>query len=552
MNTKLVIPFCEVCAVRHVEECEIEGKGLREDAVACCRISTTRFSMIICTFSNNHNAELLLSEIRSMFGQSQLQFFPYPKSTVSEPLLSFGKIKTESRDSLDYESGMESSFESDLDSELPSELQSDLESEDPGSCLRDGGEEPEWPAGHILFFYPELRHRLRRSGLPAHMRSVLWPVWTGASFLRQSLGLDYYANLLKAHENVQTDATQQIELDLHRTSSHEFFQNPTTGIAILRRILVAYSWKNPDIGYCQSMNIVCAALLLTMEEEQAFWTLCSICELYLPGTYAPTMVGARVNQKVFDLLLAEYLPAVSAQIVRLEPPIGLVCILPWFMCLFVGFLDTEDVYRFLDVFLLEGPTVLFRCALALFKYYEQEILAAEEGYEIIQALKPPFRLNWASLAQIAFGDFEGLDDDKISHLANCSKLKVIRELSQEAFNLQRYRMTKKQPKAAQPDDPTAIQYPDALDNLVRLRDSLFGGASKKKKKGKKHKLTKAEKKEKKREKKERKKKAKQAKKAANRFGSVSMSSLHDWMLGEAPSTSFVEVPPTPPITKLDH
>ena len=45
------------------------------------------------------------------------------------------------------------------------------------------------------------------------------------------------------------------------------------GIGPLRRVLVAFSWDNTSIGYCQSMNFVCAIFLLFMEEEEAFWYL---------------------------------------------------------------------------------------------------------------------------------------------------------------------------------------------------------------------------------------------------------------------------------------
>lgn len=39
------------------------------------------------------------------------------------------------------------------------------------------------------------------------------------------------------------------------------YQTPE-GINSLRRVLSAYSWKDPELGYCQAMNIVTSAILM--------------------------------------------------------------------------------------------------------------------------------------------------------------------------------------------------------------------------------------------------------------------------------------------------
>ena len=51
----------------------------------------------------------------------------------------------------------------------------------------------------------------------------------------------------------------------------------------LNNVCRAYSLHNPKDGYSQAMAPVAALLLMNMPEEEAFWSLVSICERYIPG-----------------------------------------------------------------------------------------------------------------------------------------------------------------------------------------------------------------------------------------------------------------------------
>jgi hypothetical protein len=63
----------------------------------------------------------------------------------------------------------------------------------------------------------------------------------------------FLSELLKKSREQQTEYTEEIEKDLHRTlPEHPYFQTPD-GINALRNVLTAYSLKNPIIGYCQAM-----------------------------------------------------------------------------------------------------------------------------------------------------------------------------------------------------------------------------------------------------------------------------------------------------------
>jgi hypothetical protein len=161
-------------------------------------------------------------------------------------------------------------------------------------------------------------------------------------------------------------------------------------IVPLKNILLAYSLRNPRVGYCQSMNFLCAMLLLHLDEEQAFWVLASLVErLLLNDYYAPTMIGSRVDQLTFQSCLAWKLPRIFAHLramdVILEP---ILC--PWFLCMFLHVLSLDTVQRIWDCFFFEGNVILFRMGLAICKLLETEIMQSDDIGSLFMLLKKPF------------------------------------------------------------------------------------------------------------------------------------------------------------------
>jgi len=104
-------------------------------------------------------------------------------------------------------------------------------------------------------------HKLIRVGLPNRLRGEIWELSSGSFFLRfQNPKL--YVQTLAKYSGRESLAIDEIEKDLNRSlPEYPGFQSEE-GIGRLRRVLTAYSWTNEEVGYCQAMNIVVAALLM--------------------------------------------------------------------------------------------------------------------------------------------------------------------------------------------------------------------------------------------------------------------------------------------------
>jgi hypothetical protein len=107
-------------------------------------------------------------------------------------------------------------------------------------------------------------HRLIRVGLPNLLRGEVWELASGSLYLRLQKP-KLYQEMLKKHEGEGSLAIDEIEKDLNRSLPEYAGFQSDEGIGRLRRVLTAYSWTNTEVGYCQAMNIVVAALLMYAE-----------------------------------------------------------------------------------------------------------------------------------------------------------------------------------------------------------------------------------------------------------------------------------------------
>ncbi|XP_044721588.1 rab-GTPase-TBC domain-containing protein [Hirsutella rhossiliensis] len=275
-------------------------------------------------------------------------------------------------------------------------------------------------------------HKLIRVGLPNRLRGEIWELTSGSVYLRLE-NPTLYADTLAKFDGQESLAIDEIEKDLNRSlPEYPGFQSEE-GIGRLRRVLTAYSWVDADVGYCQAMNIVVAALLIYMSESQAFFLLSALCDRLVPGYYSTTMYGTLLDQKVFESLVERTMPILWEHLVKSDVQLSVVS-LPWFLSLYINSMPLIFAFRVLDVFFVEGPKVLFQVGLAILRINGEELLDAADDGAFISVLKSYFaRLDesahpksenpklravtrFQELMVVAFKEFSGITHSSITEL----------------------------------------------------------------------------------------------------------------------------------------
>lgn len=248
-----------------------------------------------------------------------------------------------------------------------------------------------------LMRYPQCT-RLVQVGLPNRLRGEMWETLSGSIYLRFA-NPGYYDRILEEHKGKTSTSTEDIEKDLHRSLPEYSGYQSEEGIAALRRVLQAYSFMNPELGYCQAMNILAAAILIYMSEEQAFWLLEVLCDRLLPGYYAPSMHGTLLDQRVFEALVQRCLPIIYDHFRQVDVQLS-VASLPWFLSLFINSMPMIFAFRIVDCFFCMGPKVLFQVGLAILKINGEALLQIQDDGGFLNLMRDYF----ASLGDSAHPD----------------------------------------------------------------------------------------------------------------------------------------------------
>uniref|UniRef100_K3WHP6 Rab-GAP TBC domain-containing protein n=1 Tax=Globisporangium ultimum (strain ATCC 200006 / CBS 805.95 / DAOM BR144) TaxID=431595 RepID=K3WHP6_GLOUD len=229
--------------------------------------------------------------------------------------------------------------------------------------------------------------------VPDDLHGKLWMLASGAELeMRRHKG--QYQRLVDM-EAESTEATRQIDVDLYRTVSKTdktlWNEDKTQQ---MRRVLVAYSYYNPTLGYCQGLNYIVARILLFLDEEEAFYLLIKMIRL-VPEDYYTSMLGLAVDQHVFTDLVRIQTPDITEHLTDLGGSgveLSLACT-EWFLTLFASPCDKEVTVRIWDSIFLLGDEMLFRVALALMQLEKSTLINCKNYGDMLKHLNEIGREN---------------------------------------------------------------------------------------------------------------------------------------------------------------
>jgi len=319
------------------------------------------------------------------------------------------------------------------------------------------------------------------AGVPPELRPQVWLRLAAArlpDMLAHSTcgdaGAGYYARLARPLDGGEgggesagmVAAAEQIELDLPRTFPSQPELRTPRGKDRLRRVLLAHSRRNPQLGYTQSLNFLAALLLLQLPEHvlllpgvqlerevAAFWLLCVITEQLLPEHFTALMLGVQVDNRVLEQLVAEHseLHAAAAAIEASGFELSLVST-QWFCMGFINALPSETTLRLWDLLLLHGAATLFAAALATLRAVADPLAKVNDFEQCYTLLKQPHlhTLESDAFVRHMVAELEQLPPPRLEQLRAPQRVAVVAEMARRDEVRQRYvaSATRKRPRAA--------------------------------------------------------------------------------------------------------
>ena len=237
---------------------------------------------------------------------------------------------------------------------------------------------------------------------------------------------NFYFNILKlANSNEQISnpnfkkTLEEINNDITRTCFTKKFENGN-GKIYLKNILTAFAFIRPEIGYCQGMNFIAAALIdLIYNEEKVFWVFLSfIDDNEINTLYFKNMFEYNIRFYQLNYYFEKYFPEIHEHFIKenLNPEIFFS---KWILTVFSNYLNFNILYDVWDLFIIDKWKAIFKISLILINLMKEDFLNLT-----MNNLQNFFKENEFKKNDFEFDDIvDGYDEYKITN----SKLKELKE-----------------------------------------------------------------------------------------------------------------------------
>lgn len=157
------------------------------------------------------------------------------------------------------------------------------------------------------------------------------------------------------------------------------------------KVLRAYIAKNPQVGYCEGLNIVCAWLLMFFDVNSAMWVLSYLIEkvllpdFYIGNKHGNSVNGIYIESSVITEVLEMLMPGVRQGCLPTEQFSSFFSYQP-LVNLFVNVVNFECTLFIWDKLMNQGSIALINGTVSLAMVCEQDIINGEHPLKIIKSL----------------------------------------------------------------------------------------------------------------------------------------------------------------------
>jgi len=160
-----------------------------------------------------------------------------------------------------------------------------------------------------------------------------------------------------------------VENDLSRTLAHlGLFTQAGPYAEELRRVLEAYCFYRPDIGYVQGMSFQAAILVLHCPDDfTAFVCLANLLSRpFFLSFYRDKAPSLQLRMAIYNRVLVANLPDVARHLKHIDVDAGMYCSL-WFVTLFAKQLPVALCALVWDRYLFQGEAFMYRAAVGIIR-----------------------------------------------------------------------------------------------------------------------------------------------------------------------------------------